>query len=204
MNKTVQGVVIACMLASGGSAVADDNELEVEANVGVFSKYIWRGWNVNDDVSIQGGFDAAYGDFYAGVWGGEDEANGAEIDLYFGWGKSFNDYFAIDVGFLQYRYAKKSIELDEVHITLDFTVVSVTYHDGEADYDYLEINKGFELNEQLSLDLHYGLEDNGSNDWYDYSATLSYAINESYSVAIAYSDKERNDTHIVASLVGVF
>ncbi|MFT4927293.1 MAG: hypothetical protein ACI8WB_003399 [Phenylobacterium sp.] len=207
MKKTLQGIVIASVLASGltcGSVLADENEFEVSANVGIFSQYIWRGWSLNDNPSLQGGFDVAYGNFTAGIWGGEDRTLGTEIDFYVGWGKSFHDYFAVDVGFVQYRFDKESVELDEVHLTLDFTVVSVTYHDGEADYDYLEINKGFELGEQFSLDLHYGQEGNHYNDWYDYGVTLSYAFNDSYTASVGYSDKENNDEELYFSLVGTF
>jgi uncharacterized protein (TIGR02001 family) len=207
MRRILEGIVIAGVLVSGltpGSALADGHEAEITANVGVYSKYMWRGWNLNDDISVQGGIDLAYGQFYAGIWGGTDETLGTEIDYYAGVSHRFHEYLSLEVGFIQYRFDHHSIEQDEVHVTADFSLFSLSYHDGEADYDYIEANTSFELTATLSLDLHYGVEDNDVRDWYDYSARLNYTINDKYSLFLAASDKEDNDDEIYAGLIGNF
>ncbi len=212
MKKVIQGVVFKGIVAgvvmsstlTSSVALAQDSELDITANVGLYSKYIWRGWNLKDDMSIQGGVDLGYNGFYAGIWGGSDETLGTEIDLYAGYGHTFNDNFALEVGFIQYRFDHRNVEQDEVHVTADFNLFSLSYHDGEAEYDYIEANTSFELSDEFTLDLHYGIEDNDVRDWYDYSATLTYAINDTFSVFLAVSDKEDNDDEIFGGFVGNF
>ncbi len=204
-NKTVQGLVLAAMLAGGAAPLsANANEVVYNTNLSMVSKYVWRGWLLNSDLSAQGSFDVSYGGFYGGVWGGTDEALGTEYDLYVGYGGELSNDFFYDLGFITYRYPNQSVEANEAHVTLGWRFLSTTYHRGEDDYDYVELNANFELNQDWALELHAGLEDNTWRDWVDTQVKLTYTINEHYSLFVAASDKEDNDSQFYAGISGAF
>lgn len=204
MKKLLQGVVVGCTLCASPVFADEAPELEISANLSMVSKYVWRGWNLNDDPSAQGGFDASYNGFNIGTWGGTDQASGTEVDIYVGYGRQITDYLSIDVGYVQYRFPETGNHVEEWHVTADFDILSTSYHKGEDGYYYLEVNSSFELTEQVTLDFHYGFEDNDQNDWHDYQLTLNYQINETYSVFAAASEKERNDSNLFFGLKGEF
>lgn len=78
----------------------------ISANVGVVSDYRFRGISQsNEEPALQGGVDYAHDSgVYLGLWGSSVEFGdaSAEIDLYGGWGGSFN---AVDVKFGGVYYA---------------------------------------------------------------------------------------------------
>jgi len=187
------------------SAYAEEGaELQVSTNLAMVSKYIWRGLNLNDELSAQGSFDLAYKGFYAGTWGGTDEASGTEIDIYVGYTGQLTETISFDIGAVQYRYPSTGDHVKEWHTTVDFDYASVSYHKGENHYSYWEVNSSIELTEQLSVGVHYGLEDSGDTDLNDYQLSLNYQINDTYSTFIAAGDKERGDSHIFAGLKAAF
>jgi uncharacterized protein (TIGR02001 family) len=204
MKKILQGVVVSCGLMAAPAFADDAIEYEVSANIGMVSKYVWRGWNLNDSPSAQGGFDLSANGFTVGTWGGTDENLGTEIDYFVGYGTEINEYVAIDVGWIQYKFEHLVEDVEEFHVTLDFNFFSTTYHRGEDGYNYVEFNSTFELNEKFSIDFHYGFEDNDVNEWNDYQLKLNYTINDNYSLFIAGSEKEKHDSHIYAGLMAVF
>ena len=190
MNSKWLGLLVAAGMFASPSYADDAFELETSANLGFMSKYVWRGWEVNEDPSGYAGFDLGYGNFYAGIWGGTDGTLGTEIDLYAGYAAEFEDYFSYDIGVIQYRYPGADTHVEEWHITLDFDVVSATYHKGEDDYDYIELNTTFDLAEDFTLDLHYGREERGVWTWNDYGVTLNYQVNDNYRVYLSATSKE--------------
>jgi uncharacterized protein (TIGR02001 family) len=204
MKKLLQGVVIGCTLCASPVFADEAPELEISANVGMYSKYVWRGWNLNDEASVQGGFDASFNGFSIGTWGGTDQASGTEVDIYVGYGRQITDFLSIDVGYVQYRFPETGNHIEEWHVTADFDILSTSYHKGEDGYYYLEVNSSFELTEQVTLDFHYGFEDNDQNDWHDYQLTLNYQINETYSAFVSAAEKERNDSNLFFGVKGVF
>ena len=204
MNKKLQGLLLSCGLLASPVYADDAFDLEVSANIGMVTEYIWRGWNLNDDLSAQGGFDLSYGGFYAGTWGGTDKALGTEIDIYLGYGGTIGDKFTYDVGIVQYRYPGADTKVKETHVTFGYDFLSLTYHDGEDDYNYVELNASFDINEKMSVDLHYGREDAGNWNYNDYQVTFNYQIDDSYRVFIAAADKEDHDSHVYAGLVAEF
>lgn len=204
MKKRIQGVVLGCVLCAGLPATASANELMYNANIAMVTKYVWRGWLLNHDLSAQGSFDVSYGGLYGSIWGGTDENLGTEYDLVVGYGGEFNEDWFYDVGFVQYRYPNKDVENNEAHLTLGWRWLSATYHRGEDDYEYVEFNASFELNEKFTLDLHVGHEDAVWREWYDLQVMLNYQIDDNYSVFIAASDKEDRDEQFWAGVKGAF
>jgi len=94
--------------------VADpSHKLSLSANVALTTDYVFRGVTQTDEnPALQGGFDATYNIFYAGVWAsnvdfgggpfGQDIAN-LEIDYYAGIAPKWNG-ITFNVGGLYYTY----------------------------------------------------------------------------------------------------
>ncbi len=86
-------------------AQAQDKKLTLSGTAALTTDYIFRGVsNTDENPAVQASFDAAYGMFYAGVWGSNtDFGDGIEIDYYAGikptWGK-----FTFDIAGLYYTY----------------------------------------------------------------------------------------------------
>ncbi|GAA6211727.1 TorF family putative porin [Hyphomicrobiales bacterium 4NK60-0047b] len=125
------GVANAADLFERGSlkdAPVERERPELSANVALTSDYIFRGISqTQEGPAIQGGFDASYKMFYAGVWasnldfGGDDNGNdiaNIEIDLYAGIKHKFGAIEA-DLGVIYYAYPgaeDPTAELDYVEI----------------------------------------------------------------------------------------
>lgn len=134
----------ACALITAAtfpSAAYAESGLEFSANVSVVSKYLFRGYNLNDTPSVQGGFDLGAGVFYAGVWGASDEELGTEIDVYAGAVFDLSDSVSIDIGVIQYRYDESDIDeqIEEFYVGADFSIANVMAYFGEDDYRYFEV-----------------------------------------------------------------
>lgn len=200
MEQKWLNAVIVLGLLSATSFAAHSADTQVSANLGFNSKYMWRGWEINKDPSGYASVNLGVDKFYTGIWGGTDGTLGTEIDLYFGYADQLNDHIAYDVGFIQYRYDSADIEVEEWHLTLDFNFVSTTYHRGEDGYNYIELNKTFELQDKLTLDLHIGREDRNDGNLTDYGATLNYQINDNYRIYLAATDKQDHDNFVFVGI----
>ncbi len=91
----------------------EGRKLELSANVGLTSDYVFRGFSQTaEHPAIQGGFDATYGMLYAGVWAsnldfgatgaGKDVAD-IELDLYVGITPKLGP-IDLDLGVIGYLY----------------------------------------------------------------------------------------------------
>lgn len=141
------GLVIgAAGQATAGGSLKDepapvhgDRKFEWSVNIGATSDYVFRGISQSaGDPAVQGGLDATYGWFYAGVWAsttdfgkiaGNDIA-WAEVDLYAGIKPKFGP------------------------VTLDFGVIYYAYpaaKDGGAELDYVELKAGASINPVKNL-----------------------------------------------------
>lgn len=83
-------LALAASLGSASLVTPMYAQAEVTGNIGVSSKYIFRGTIENENAAVQGGLDYAHeSGFYAGYWGsslgyGDDGDNGFENDFYAG------------------------------------------------------------------------------------------------------------------------
>ena len=104
------------LLSVTGSALADDKFSWSVTGTGT-SDYVFRGVSQTDnDPTVQGSIDAAYGMFYAGIWAsGLDFGDDAdiEVDYYAGitptWGP-----LSFDLGFIYYDYPGYSVDDFEI------------------------------------------------------------------------------------------
>jgi uncharacterized protein (TIGR02001 family) len=144
------------LIAISGTAAADGYEVAAPAaadegrkftysfNIGVTSDYVFRGISQNDnDPTMQGGVDLAYGILYAGAWGsginfqaGLNDAD-LEVDWYGGikptWGPA-----TFDFGVIYYSYPSESF----------FAPAA-----GGPDLNYVELKAGVSgtIHEKLAL-----------------------------------------------------
>lgn len=163
----LMGAAVAA-LAMAGTANA---ETTFTGNVALTTDYQFRGISQTDqDPALQGGFDAANGIFYAGVWGSTIDfaAQSAEleIDLYAGF-KPVVGPLTLDFGVIGYLYPSASddaSELDYVELKAGATIapaekVSLTgnlYYSPEFTLDggdglYIEGIAAFTLSDMVGI-----------------------------------------------------
>lgn len=107
-----------------GTAMPVHAEIDLSANFGIMSDYIYRGFHQSDGVA-NGGIDLAAGPFYLGTWIADlDSGNGIEIDVYGGLAWEFENGFSAYVGYTAYRYTEDEDGALEI-TTTDRTVETV-------------------------------------------------------------------------------
>jgi len=124
-TKTLGSLAAAVALALPGLVAPMNAQAEIAANIGVVSKYLFRGVEESGSPAVQGGLDWGHDSgFYAGWWAsslgytysasGEDLTNstGVENDFYVGFAGEMAD-FSYDVGLLQYYY----VDVDDADAT---------------------------------------------------------------------------------------
>ena len=99
-------LIAAFAAALTGTAMPAHAEIDLSANFGIMSDYIYRGFHQSDGVA-NGGIDLASGPFYLGTWIADlDSGNGIEIDVYAGLAWEFENGFSAYVGYTAYRYTE--------------------------------------------------------------------------------------------------
>lgn len=134
-KRTLSAFCLLCTTAP--AAVA----LDVTANAGYMSEYIFRGIP-QDDSAAMGGLDLAHNGFYAGTWAA-DVGEGLEVDLYGGYGATLGS------------------------VSWTAGVTHYTYTD-DFDDDYSEVNLGLGWR-IFSLDAAFGRYGNFDGPSADYS-----------------------------------
>jgi uncharacterized protein (TIGR02001 family) len=201
-KNTVRWIASLTLLAGSTLAQADG----LSANVGVFSKYKYRGQDQSDGSkaflpAVQGGFDYTQGAFYVGNWNSSiGFGGGTEMDLYGGYkGKLAGlDY---DVGLLQYYYPGSStLNTTEVYggltwgpLTGKLSVVGSDKYFGATDSRgtlYLDLSANHELATGLTLNTHVGFTRLASDSSYgpnyaDYKLGVTYDLGNSVSAGAA-------------------
>ena len=96
-------LVIAATLAAFSSLKADD--VEVTMDVGYESKYIFRGFELADEI-MTAAIEAGFGDAYLGVWTAQPIVGGFdnEFDFYGGMAFDIAEGIGLDVGGTLYYY----------------------------------------------------------------------------------------------------
>jgi len=146
MKRTIAATCLALSLAAISSPAM---AVDLSANIGYNSQYIYRGIPQKNSSAF-GGLDLAANGFYLGTWGA-DVGDGIEIDYYGGYGFNVGD-FNFGVGGTLYTYT------------------------GDFDDTYKEINlsAGWKF---LTFDAAIGKYDNFSGptlDYQFYSLTAEY------------------------------
>lgn len=149
-----QTALVVAALAAGVSAQAAEAEasaLSVTVDVTYVSDYLFRGTQLAD-ASVQPSVEAAYGDFYAGIWAsdGISDSTGSEADLYAGYGLAIDDTFSVDAGVTRYTYQGGSaIDSTEAFVGVKADVLLspkvYAYYDFDLDNTTFEGSVGYSL-----------------------------------------------------------
>jgi hypothetical protein len=140
--------------------------VDLNAEVGIFDRYVWRGITVNDNLVVQPELSAALGGFGLGVWGNydADDKDGIsgfnKYDVTLSYGLSLT-MVSLDLGFIYYSFPDASdFNTTEAYAAASAGVLlspSLTvYRDLDAvDGWYWEagVNHGLALSPGATLDL---------------------------------------------------
>ncbi|MGE4487988.1 MAG: TorF family putative porin [Kiritimatiellales bacterium] len=200
--------IVMMMAASAVSVMA----ASVDTDIGIYSKYIWRGMCLDDQPVAQGGITVTHeSGVYANVWGNyslSDDYTGVdglnEVDYTVGYSGTF-DVIDYDLGYIYYSFPNTSLEsTSEIYAGLALNNLPITpsvyaYYDiDEADSLYVvaDLNYGMDLSDALSAEVGASLAwaDDNFNDFYyggrsssslsdmTVYAGLSYALSDSLSL----------------------
>jgi uncharacterized protein (TIGR02001 family) len=152
--------------------VVHSDRPELSANVAITSDYVFRGISqTEENPAIQGGFDATYRMFYAGVWAsnldfgsdgnGNDVAN-IEIDIYAG---------------LKHKWRNTEFDLGVIY----YAYPGAEDAGGELDYVELKFASSTELTDRITF--------NSTTYWSpDYTGETGDVITSEWQVAIALGE----------------
>lgn len=219
----------AASLAMGGSALAQENAVDVSFNVGVASDYVFRGISQTDEgVQVFGGADVTSGILYAGVWASNVDfldSTDAEVDFYAGVRPTAGPV-ALDFGAIYYAYIDEPSGADYNYwefkaagsipagpATLGAALFYSPDFTGAA-FDeglYYEVNAAIPLSDKATLSAAIGHQDinvdfGGDVDYTTWNVGLGYAITENVGLDIRYWDTDDepfgdiSEERVVASL----
>lgn len=192
MRKTVLSVmalVMFSMVPGLASAAEGESQLGFEITVDFFSKYIWRGQNLDDDYAFQPGFSATYGSFTAGIWGNLEMTNingqsgeFTEWDFYLDYTTDLEaiEGVSFSLGFIQYHFPSVVGDTKEVYWGFSFDLPlspSVTvYHDIDLiDGTYVSVGAGHSFGEIVNFgDISIGMDAGVTYGWGDSDYNKGY------------------------------
>ena len=147
-----------------------NSPIEISGDITINSKYVWRGFLLDDDpVMQQGVYVSGYG-FTAGIWGsfdidGDDVLSSEEVDYLIDYTKEF-DILSISIGNTYYDFPQAGAASREFYVGVGFSLPlspSITwnkdYEDedsggGDGDYIVLGLSHSLPLGESpITLDL---------------------------------------------------
>ncbi|MCK5013903.1 MAG: hypothetical protein KAS66_08785 [Candidatus Omnitrophica bacterium] len=161
-------------------------EVEVSASIDFYSKYVWRGFLLDDDNVLQPGITIASSGFEGGFWGSwdiesEDGLASDEVDGWIGYGFDLGflgrnlEKVSFSLGHTWYGFPEADLYSKEFYLGIAFdTILSpyITWYNdyedeaqGGADGNYIMagIGHSFDLIEDYGVTLDLGLE-YGHND----------------------------------------
>jgi uncharacterized protein (TIGR02001 family) len=172
-------MMMAAALAAGVVCAAS-----VDTDIGVASKYIWRGMTLDDQPVVQGGVTVSHenglyanvwgnyslsGDYAQDVFGGSDGLNEVDYTVGFAGTAGVLDY---DVGYIYYTFPNTTFEsTSEIYAGLALNNLPVTpsiyaYYDideAKGFYVVADLNYSKDLSEALSMEVGASLAWASSN-----------------------------------------
>lgn len=213
MKKYV--VLLVALLSFAAVGQASALEVSGDAYVGVYSQYLWRGFDLSGNLPVvQGGVDLSAKGFTLSYWSNYQTKNDPgvglrsgeinETDLTLDYSKDLNDLVSVSVGNI--FYALDGInDTNELYLgvslnTLLSPSVTVYYDYDEADEAGLfytaSIGHTIELMDKVGLNLgalvSYNNESDYSvgnyNDWHNYelSASIDYSPLENLTISPSF------------------
>ncbi len=206
-------MILATLVVSSPAMAAI--EVEGDAYVGVYDKYLWRGFDLSGSMPVaQGGVDLTSGNYTLSYWTnvqlssdtGEGLKSGeaTENDFILDYSRDLNDLVSISVGDIYYMLDGID-DTHELYLTVGLSTilepsVSVYYDWDEADenglYYTASVGHSFDLMEKLSLSLGalVGYNDKSDyavgnySDWHNYelSASADYVLTDQLTISPSF------------------
>lgn len=171
MTKTLISISLTSILATTSLFSTQVSAVEgLSANVAATSNYLWRGLEQTGGASaVSGGIDySAESGFYVGTWASNASWGDmkTEVDLYAGFGGSFNDASSYDIGFIYFGYPDSvsgDAAFSEVYANFSFDALTLgvaVLADAEGadagDSTYVSADYSFTVATDAELALHIG------------------------------------------------
>ncbi len=195
----MRNLALASAVALGGvgmTAVSAPAEAGVSGNIGVMSKYYFRGILEADQATGFGGVDYEHSSgLYVGTWLADlGDMNGIEYDIYGGWAGEFGG-LSVLVGITTYNYTEGD-RIDEVNLGLGYDFggpfVDIEFSAGEVDddldedYTFLGVTVGYD-----ALSLTYGtFGSDAEGDYFELGYSVSVADQLDVDFALGYADED--------------
>jgi opacity protein-like surface antigen len=198
MKKLILCLMITVILFSAASTAIAAVETSGDAYAGVYSKYVWRGFDLsqNDTVVIQGGADVSISDFTFSWWGNFSESTGElnEVDFVLDYSRDLGETVSLSIGNIVYDVDGVDTT-NEVYLGLGLNVplsptatVYYDYDEFDAVYTTIGISHDIEAGKDLAVSLGAtGSYMFDSQSWLhnlELSAGADYAINDLVSVGV--------------------
>lgn len=199
--RLMKGVFALLLVLLTTSAALAAGEFEGSASLGLYNKYIWRGYDLGGDADllVQPEINLGYAGFSLGVWGNFNESSEKldEIDLSLEYSHDFSEQVAAKVGHITYSLADGA-DSAELYAGVTLALPVDVALDAYYDYDELEawflacsVSKGLEVaeNTTLTLGATVGYFDFDYLNQGEVNASLDYAVGEVLTVtpALLYS-----------------
>jgi hypothetical protein len=169
-------IVLVATLVLGATSALALGPLDAEAELAVYSKYVWRGIVTVDDYVLQPSVGLGIAGFHAGFWGNVDmtdinsgegfdtEWKFTEIDWTLGWGMSL-PLVDLGLGFIYYTFPQADgVDTTELYLSGQVNVLLnpslVIYQDLDlvkGGYWDFNVSHGFALGATNSLEVGAGL-----------------------------------------------
>lgn len=184
------------VLCTAGASLAA--EVSGDVSVGVYDKYLWRGYDLSGDADflVQPAVNLGFAGFSLGVWGNYNEASEKldEVDLTLEYGHDFSEELSARVGHILYAVDAAD---DTAEVYAGVTLALPVAIDLDLFYDYDEeetwflsggVSKTVELVENLGLNLGVsaGVYDFDYLNQGELSASLDYALTEAITVTPSF------------------
>lgn len=204
-------LLAALMILGAGMVTSSFAAITVEgdAYVGVFDKYLWRGFDLSDGRPVmQGGVDLSAGNFTLSTWHNwqlksSNELSSGELnetDVIIDYSRDLGEMLSVSVGDIWYAL-EDAEDTNELYLSATVnTLLSPTvtmYWDWDAAEDEglfftLDVSHSIALMDSLSLNLgalisynEYDDENNGFHN-YELSAGLDYALTDQLTVSPSF------------------
>ena len=217
MSKKV--VVLGCMgigILLSAQISEGQSEVTVDAEVSIYSAYVWRGQVINDELVAQPSLTASKGGFSFNAWGNFDltdniettsstdtEGEFSEIDLTLSYALPLDGDVSVEVGYIEYIFPKQG-DSEQATVVEDTDTREVYVSAGldvplaptlSANWDVDEADGGL----YLTLGLSHSVDLVEESLSAELGFSISYATEDYNEFYFGVNDDEWNDGNISLS-----
>lgn len=172
---------------------AEAIETSGSASLDIYSSYMWRGFELHEDVAIQPSVGITYGGFGANLWSDINADTGeiTETDVTVNYAFS-KDMFGFDIGYIFYGLEGID-ETQELYVSVSYDTLlspSLTlYYDfdeGDGAFIVASVGHDVAVNEDIAVSLGGSISYNANSEYAigDYSALHNGEISASTSIPV--------------------